>query len=101
VLGGVERRVEIFTYWSLDANLAVTLSALPEFLEGEEYNVHLRNPDGGSIRIYVAYEDGDTPGYLAIDSNTTGPFLDRIIGRVSIEMAKHSETHLHVVDRDV
>ena len=97
----MEMRIEIFTYWTLDANLANTLSELPEFLEGEDYTVKLRDPGGGVISIYVAKDDDESSGYLAIDSDRTGTFLDQIIGRVAIEMAKHSETDLHVVDRDL
>ena len=95
----MKRRFEIYTYWTLDADLASTFSKLEEYRSGNGYNVELESEETGKISIYPVKEEDEN--CLAIDSEKPGIFLERVIGRVSIEMAKHSEVHLHVVDRTI
>ncbi len=89
----MKRRAEIYTYWTLEADLATHFSSLPEFASGRGYNIDLKCPDNGAVSIYV--EDQGENEILAIDSDQSGLYVDDIIAKVTEIMSKHSEIHVH------
>lgn len=88
-------RALIFSHWTQETDLAALLGAWPEFAGGESYNVDLRDGDD-EIEIRLVREDDDR--WLLVSSNARCPLLDRVLGRVSLEMARTSAIQLHAVD---
>jgi hypothetical protein len=73
----------------LPTDLAGEMKSWPEFQSGEGYSVELKDPFTGeevSLRRVT-----ESPDYLEIRSNATGPLFDRAVGRAVYLLAGHSD----------
>ena len=84
--------LRIDSYFSLETDLASEMSAWPEFFEGIEYSVDLRDSVTGeqvSIRFIDPKTDDDP--HVQIRSNMYGVLFDRVVGRTVYAMSAHSD----------
>lgn len=90
--------VNVYSYFSLETDLAGEMHDWPEFVSGEEYSVNLKdNSTGEEVVVrFIAPKDGEHPR-VKITSNTAETLFDRVVGRVIWSMSAHSDNLM--VDR--
>ncbi len=84
--------VRIYSYFSLEADLAAEMNRWPEFISGSGHTVKLATPDGTESVSATPGEDFDELPYVRISGSTAGPLFDRVVGRVIYTLAAHSDT---------
>jgi hypothetical protein len=91
------REIHIQSYFSLPTDLAGQLGAWPEFVAGEGYTAHLKDPESGEVVAVALVEANDERPFVAVKSTKAGPLFDRVLGRVVYALSEHSDDL--IVDR--
>jgi hypothetical protein len=93
--------LRIDSYFSLPTDLAGEMSVWPEFVEGLEYSVDLKDSATGeevSVRSIEPETDDDSP-HIQIRSNQYGTLFERAVGRTDFAMSAHTD-NLMIARRD-
>jgi hypothetical protein len=85
--------VRIHSYSSLETDLAAEMSSWPEFVSGSGYTVELTVPDGTEcVSVARAEANSEDLPYVRISGAVPGTLFDRVLGRVVLALAAHSDT---------
>jgi len=82
------RDVRLDSYFSQPTNLAAELSAMPEFVSGQEYEADLRS-QGEVVSVRLQQDEG-TP-FVRIRGVGEGPLFHRVLGAVIHALSAHSD----------
>ena len=84
--------LRIDSYFSFPTDLASEMSSWPEFVEGREYSLKLKDVANGeevSVQLVEATEDDHS--HIRIRSNKNGILFDRVVGRVVYALSANSD----------
>jgi hypothetical protein len=84
--------VHIFSYFSLETDLAAEMRSWPEFRSGAGYSVELASGDHAEA-VSVRLVDGtpDERAYVRVIGTAPGPLFERVLGCVTYALAAHSD----------
>ena len=89
--------LRIYSYFSLDTDLAGEMREWPEFVNGEGYSVDLKDVSANEEVFVRFFESPDSFPYVQIWSNNPGPLFERVVGRAVVALSAHSDNLM--VDR--
>ena len=92
-------RAEIFSYWTFETDLAKEMQQWPEYVSGSGYSVDLNSPTTGEC-VEVRLTEGDEDRWITVSSSSPGALFERVLGRVTMAMAKNSEISVIAIDKD-
>jgi len=69
----------------------------PEFVQGQNYSVDLRDVATGDV-VSVRYVEADDDCYVTVEAGRSGALFDRVVGRVVCALSMNSDNVL-VFDR--
>lgn len=84
--------LRIDSYFSLPTDLASEMRSWPEFVEGIEYSVDLKDAltaEEVSVRLFEGTEN-DLP-HIQIRSNRNGLLFERVVGCVVFALSAHTD----------
>ncbi|PYS99777.1 MAG: hypothetical protein DMF63_09745 [Acidobacteria bacterium] len=85
--------LRIDSYFSIETDLAGEMRSWPEFVDGFEYSVDLKDSATGeevTVRFIEPKTDDDSP-HVQIRSNQYGTLFDRVVGRTVFAMSAHTD----------
>ena len=88
-----EPEIHIQSYFSLETDLAKEFGDWPEFVEGKDYDVLLRSPEGEEVstKFVVEIEDEYEDRFVKVKGNRNGPLFQKVLGYATYLLAQHSD----------
>ncbi len=87
----MKKRLHIRTYDSIPTDLAGEMRGWPEFVSGEGYTVHLRDPASGATASVVRTDPANDLPTVIVEGTHRSSVLDRALGRVIQALSEHSD----------
>lgn len=94
--------LRIDSYFSLPTDLASEMKTWPEYVEGSDYAVDLKDHVTGeevSVRLIEPETDEDH-AHVQIRSNVYGPLFDRVAGRTIFALSANTDNLMVMKWRD-
>lgn len=86
-----EPEMHIQSYFSIETDLAKEFSNWPEFIEGNEYDVLLRNESGEEVSTKLFGKTENDDKFVQVKSNSNGVLFQRALGYATYLLAQHSD----------
>ena len=83
-------RLQIRSYFSIETDLAASMSDWPEFVAGSAYDVDLRDQRNGET-VGTRFVIRDEDSFVVISSSVAGPLFDKVVGKVVYALSAHSD----------
>lgn len=84
------QKIKIQSYFSIETDLAEEMRIWQEFVDGKDYSVDLKDATTNlPVSVRLVKEDEDY--FVIVTSPLPSELFDRVIGRVTYALAKHSD----------
>lgn len=87
----MNREVHILSYFTLPTDVASAMQDWPEFTNGSDYAVDLKDPNSGEV-VTVRLVVTDEETYVSVSGSGGGTLFDKVLGRTLYELAAHSDS---------
>ena len=90
-----DETIRIESYFSLPTDLAQEMQDWPEFVQGQNHSVDLRDGVTGDV-VSVRYVEAGEDCYVTVEAGKSGALFDRVVGRVVCALSTNSDRVLVV-----
>ena len=83
-------QIRIYSYFSIPTDLAEEMRNWPEFVDGHDYTVDLKDTASAEA-VFVRYVEADEDCYVTVEAAKACPLFDKVVGRVICALSTHSD----------
>ena len=84
------KQIRIHSYFSIPTDLAEEMRHWPEFVDGQDYSVDLRDTASGD-EVSVRYVEAGEDDYVTVEAAKSSLLFDKVVGRVICALSAHSD----------